>query len=187
MTMPNTPTPPIKGVKITWQKIHEDDRGQFTTAFLTEPVAPVEVMSVISQVNFIKTKRNVLRGAHVSLKPQHKAFMVLKGTVRQRLVDCRKGSPTYGKCWDVDHKVVDGYRMVVHVPPFVASAIISYTKATLVYATDTLYDPDVELSVNLYTQDKTFDILETFTVSEKDKNGVSVTTAGDKIDEYNHC
>lgn len=164
-----------------------DDRGNLTPLFSNQDNVYGSDFKGIKQVNLIKTKKNVLRGAHVSKEAQHKIIVLLKGIINHMMVELREGKnfpvgTSHTNVYDAD---VDGPIMIV-VPPFVASAIYSHTKATILYATDTYFDENLELSVCVGSEEY-FSLNQNIpvVVSDKDSKTVNALTASELINEHN--
>ncbi|MEG1728150.1 MAG: dTDP-4-dehydrorhamnose 3,5-epimerase family protein [Bacteroidaceae bacterium] len=172
-----------KGVKVFRVASFADSRGELMPTFSDEGGVFGENFGGIKQVNIIKTKKHVLRGAHVSIDPQHKLVMVTKGTVTQVLLDLlplNKGN-------DATQYIIrhDGdCPIIVLVPPYIANALYSVTKATIVYATDTHFNEDLELSVSLSSPQE-WEYGDTLPLqSAKDEKSISVAEARSKMYEH---
>jgi len=88
----------ISGLKILKTKIYKDKRGHFKEVFKKKLFKNLnfrfECMSV--------SKKNVLRGLHIQLKnPQAKLITVMHGKIFDVVVDLRKNSKTFGKCFSL--------------------------------------------------------------------------------------
>ena len=88
----------IAGLKILKTKIYRDNRGHFKELFKK---------NLFKNLNFkfdcmSASKKNVLRGLHIQLKnPQAKLITVMHGKIFDVVVDLRKNSKTFGKCFSL--------------------------------------------------------------------------------------
>ena len=79
----------IKGVN------YYDNRGYFREIFKALFIKKKLIFWCIS-----KSKKNVIRGLHFQKKPKQEIFVsVLKGKIFDVVLDLRKNSKTYGKCY----------------------------------------------------------------------------------------
>ena len=122
-----------------------------------------------------------IRGLHLQLPPheQGKLVRVLRGRILDVIVDLRPGSPTVGRSDQVELDTSLG--RLLWVPPGFAHGFCTLEPDTEVfYKVDSPYRPDAELSVAW--DDPTLNInwpveANDVVLSEKDKNGVSLTEA----------
>ena len=71
----------------------DDKRGTFRELIIQKKIKSKIIFTVFS-----KSKKNVLRGLHMQRKfPQGKYVSVIKGSILDVVVDCRKNSKTFGK------------------------------------------------------------------------------------------
>lgn len=91
------------GLKIFDPAVFSDSRGYFVETFNenTFKNAGIEVRFV--QDNESKSQYGVVRGLHYQQNPhaQAKLVRVISGEVLDVVVDIRKGSPTYGKSYEI--------------------------------------------------------------------------------------
>lgn len=92
---------PIPGAYLTSRPASLDDRGSFTKV-LGEGDEPGVAPFVTREVFWSASRRGVFRGMHVQLppRPAAKVVFVVHGTVRDFLLDLRRGSPTEGQLWE---------------------------------------------------------------------------------------
>jgi len=93
-----------------------DARGYFSEVFRENVFAEAGVKASFVQENLSHSTRGVLRGLHFQRAPQALAKVVrcLSGEVFDVAVDCRKGSPTFGK-W-VGETLSSENRRMLYVP-----------------------------------------------------------------------
>ena len=131
----------IPRVLIIEPKIFGDARGFFLETFQAERYAPHGIDRPFVQDNLSRSARGTLRGLHFqNPKPQGKLVTVLRGAVRDVVVDVRIGSPTFGR-----HVVVeldDDNRRQLWVPRGVAHGfVVRSDSADFFYKCDDLYSP----------------------------------------------
>lgn len=122
-----------------------------------------------------------VRGLHLQLPPheQGKLVRVLRGRILDVVVDLRPGSATLGATDQVELSEVDGH--LLWVPPGLAHGFCTLEPDTEVfYKVDAPYRPEAELSVAW--NDPNLNIewpvsADDAVLSEKDKNGISLTEA----------
>ena len=93
----------LPGVLIIEPKIFGDARGFFLETFQAQRYALHGIDRPFVQDNLSRSARGTLRGLHFqNPKPQGKLVTVLRGAVRDVVVDVRVGSPTFGRHVAVD-------------------------------------------------------------------------------------
>jgi dTDP-4-dehydrorhamnose 3,5-epimerase len=92
------------GLKVFEPKVFADSRGYFFESFNQRTFHEEGINSVFVQDNESKSSYGVLRGLHYQLNPfaQAKLVRVVEGAVLDVVVDIRKGSPTFGKCFSIE-------------------------------------------------------------------------------------
>lgn len=140
-----TPTP-LKDCFILEPSIFEDERGIFIETFNKKTFDKVTGLSVnFVQDNQSISTRGVLRGLHYQKGAfaQAKLVRVVKGKVKDIVVDIRKDSPTFGQHFsiildDVDHKQL-------FVPRGFAHGFITLSEnSVFAYKCDNLYNKESE-------------------------------------------
>lgn len=91
------------GLKIFEPRVFADSRGYFFESFNKNTFTEAGITAEFVQDNESKSQRGVLRGLHYQLNPmaQSKLVRVIEGEVLDVVVDIRKGSPTFGKHFDI--------------------------------------------------------------------------------------
>ena len=124
----------INDVKLITPFYMEDDRGYFLKSIEKDIFYEWGIDVDVFETFETYSKQGVIRGMHFQTNnPQAKIVRVLKGEVRDVIVDLRKGSGTFGK-----HIVVslsDSNRKIIWIPKGFAhgfeviskDAIVSYT------------------------------------------------------------
>ena len=82
-------------------RVFEDSRGYFFESYNESTFKQEGVYMRWVQDNQSSSTYGVIRGLHYQLPPyaQTKLVRVLRGEILDVVVDIRKGSPTYGKCY----------------------------------------------------------------------------------------
>jgi dTDP-4-dehydrorhamnose 3,5-epimerase len=131
----------IPGVLIIQPKIFGDARGFFLETFQAKRYADIGIVRPFVQDNLSRSVRGTLRGLHFQHpKEQGKLVTVLRGAVRDVVVDVRIGSPTFGKHVAVD--LDDENRHQLFVPRGFAHGFVARSdSADFFYKCDELYSP----------------------------------------------
>lgn len=167
----------ILHVKLLEPTVFGDERGFFLETFrkdwFKENVADVSFV----QDNHSKSKQGILRGLHFqTVQPQGKLVRVVSGEVFDVAVDCRKGSPTFGK-WVGEILNAENKRQLWVPAGFAHGFIVKSEFAEFVYKCTDYYHPNSEITLQWndpVVGVKWPDSVEP-TLSEKDKNGLSWT------------
>ena len=93
----------IDGPLVIYPDVYSDDRGYFFESFNEK-----EFKEKVANIDFVQDNESmsadgVIRGLHFQKPPfdQAKLVRVVSGAVIDVAVDLRKGSPTYGRYWNV--------------------------------------------------------------------------------------
>jgi dTDP-4-dehydrorhamnose 3,5-epimerase len=131
----------IPGVLIIEPKIFGDARGFFLETFNADRYAGGGIAAPFVQDNLSRSARGTLRGLHFqNPKPQGKLVTVLRGAVRDVVVDVRVGSPTFGRHVAVD--LDEENRRQLWVPRgFAHGFVVRSDSADFFYKCDELYSP----------------------------------------------
>ena len=160
----------------------EDARGVFSIPYETEAAVAAGLPTRFVQDNqSVSYAAGTVRGLHLQLPPheQGKLVRVLRGRILDVVVDLRPDSATLGATDQVELGDDDGH--LLWVPPGFAHGFCTLELDTEVfYKVDAPYRPEAELSVAW--NDPTLNIewpvaAEDVVLSEKDKNGISLTEA----------
>jgi dTDP-4-dehydrorhamnose 3,5-epimerase len=94
----------IQGLMVIEPTVFEDSRGYFFEAYNQSLFEKNGITTPFVQDNQSKSSYGVIRGLHYQLNPsaQAKLVRVLEGKILDVAVDIRKGSPTYGKHFDIE-------------------------------------------------------------------------------------
>tara|TARA_Y100000591_G_C21716690_1_gene636504 strand:+ start:359 stop:877 length:519 start_codon:yes stop_codon:yes gene_type:complete len=143
-----------------------DSRGYFREVLIEKIVKKRFKFTVVS-----KSKKNVVRGLHMQRKfQQGKYISVLKGKILDVVVDCRKGSKTFGKHF----KIVIGQKnsKSIYVPPGFIHGFLGLESENIVIYSCTEYR-DKNSEIGIMWNDKDLKInwkIRKPILSVKDKN-----------------
>ena len=164
----------IPGVLIIEPKKFGDTRGFFLETFQAERYASHGIAGPFVQDNLSRSARGTLRGLHFqNPKPQGKLVTVLRGAVRDVVVDVRVGSPTFGRHVVVD--LDDDNRRQLWVPRgFAHGFVVRSDSADFFYKCDELYSPADEKVLRWNDPELGIDWgVETPLLSPRDRDGKS--------------
>jgi len=120
----------IKGLKIIQIDCHEDNRGCFYE-FYNKKYDSLINGTRFAQINFSKSKKNVFRGMHLLKdEQQYKLIKCINGKVLDIVIDCRKGSSTYKKCFKIELSASCNYELLI--PPGCAHGFLSYENDSII-------------------------------------------------------
>ena len=170
MVVRNTP---IKDLLILEPQVFEDSRGYFFEAYNKQKLVNAGLNIDFVQDNQSKSSYGVLRGLHFQKNPkaQTKLVRVLEGAIFDIAVDCRIGSPTFGKWFGIELSSENKKQLLV--PQGFAHGFSVLSQTTIVfYKCDELYSPEYDAGIAY--NDPTLNIdwkipAENIILSEKDK------------------
>lgn len=142
--MPFTPTG-IAGLLIYEPKVLTDDRGYFFESYNAQTFQQAGLNFSFVQDNQARSTYGVLRGLHYQHEPyaQTKLIRVLEGRIIDVVVDIRKGSPTYGKSYEIELSAANKLQLLVPKGFAHGYAVISET-AEVMYKCDAFYNKACE-------------------------------------------
>jgi dTDP-4-dehydrorhamnose 3,5-epimerase len=165
----------IPGVLIIEPKIFGDARGFFLETFQADRYAAAGIGRPFVQDNVSRSVKGALRGLHFqNPKPQGKLVTVLRGAVRDVVVDVRVGSPTLGKHVAVD--LDDENRRQVWAPRGLAHGfVVRSESADFFYKCDEFYSAADEKVLRWNDPDLSIDWgVDAPLVSPRDSEGRSL-------------
>src|SRR5690606_2294811 len=94
----------IDGLVVIEPRVFGDNRGYFTSPYISENFDKLVSKTVFTQDNESLSSKGVLRGLHFQKPPfeQAKLVRVIRGRVIDVALDLRKKSPTYGKHFAIE-------------------------------------------------------------------------------------
>ena len=165
----------FRGLEIIKPKFFKDERGYFFESF-NQKIFKNKISHKLSfcQENESFSKRGVIRGLHYQLPPfaQSKLVRVVHGKVLDVVVDIRKVSPSFGKCFSKELSAEN--RIQLFIPKGFAHGYITLSDFSIFsYKVDNYYNEKSERGI-LYN-DSLLNIdwklnKEEFILSEKDQN-----------------
>jgi dTDP-4-dehydrorhamnose 3,5-epimerase len=139
----------IPEVKIVTPARLGDHRGFFSEVYNRRALAEAGIDVAFVQDNHsYSAERGTLRGLHCQCPPatQTKLLRVLRGAVIEVALDCRVGSPTFGRHVMVELLAARGDQILC--PKGFAHATLTMERHTEVtYKVDAYYAPELELGV----------------------------------------
>ncbi len=122
-------------------KVFEDNRGYFFESY-NEKIFEQEGVDIrFVQDNQSSSSYGVIRGLHYQLDPyaQTKLIRVLSGRILDVAVDLRKGSPTYGRHFDLELSAENRKQLLVP-KGFAHGFSVLSEKAEVMYKCDAFYN-----------------------------------------------
>ncbi len=162
---------PIAGVLLIEPRVFTDSRGTFFESFNEKSLKEAGLNFDFVQDNQSVSKKNVIRGLHFQRPPyeQGKLVRVIKGSVIDIALDLRKGSPTFGRHYDIE--LNDKNNLMLWIPPgFAHGFSVLEDDTVFLYKVTNYYHAasesgiiynDIDLNINWGVKDAI--------VSEKDK------------------
>jgi len=182
----------IIGVKTVTFERFVDERGFFTETFRSTDFINNELKifpNGIMQTNESFSQKNVLRGLHFQWNPNMgKLVRTITGHMVDLILDLRKGSPTQGKimAFDMPATSTNTYNTWIWVPEGCAHGNFFLEDSYIEYFCSGAYNSECEAGVSPFADDidwsicdanlknKFFELKNSFIVSPKDINGLSV-------------
>ena len=158
----------FKNLIVINSKNFYDKRGYFREILIEKLVKKKFVFNVVS-----KSKKNVLRGLHMQKKnPQGKYITVIKGSILDVVVDCRKNSKTFGKHYKII--ISEKNAKSIYVPPGFIHGFVGLKKENIVLYSCTNYrDKNSEFGVIWDDKDLKIDWgVKKPILSSKDRNNL---------------
>lgn len=123
----------FKDLLIIKRPTHNDNRG-----FLKELFEQNKIKKKFIFDYFSLSKKNVIRGLHLQLKkPQAKLISVMTGKIFDVVLDCRKGSPTFGRHFTINISAKDNTSL--YIPEGFAHGFCSLENNTILYYKNSNY------------------------------------------------
>jgi len=138
----------FEDVIVITPRVFTDERGYFCETYNADNLKELGFEEDMVQDNQSKSQKNVIRGLHYQWgAPMGKLVRVVKGSVRDVIVDIRKGSHTYGE--SESFLLTDENNRQLWVPPGFAHGILSLEDDTIVsYKCSNVYNSDGESGIN---------------------------------------
>ena len=127
-------------------KRFEDERGWFSETWNARAFRELGIEADFVQDNHSLSRRaGTVRGIHFQRPPhaQAKLVRVVRGSIRDVVVDLRAGSPTYGRSLAVELSAAGGEQ--IYVPAGYGHGFVTREPDTeVVYKVDAFYDRDAD-------------------------------------------
>ncbi|MBN1116094.1 MAG: dTDP-4-dehydrorhamnose 3,5-epimerase [Bacteroidales bacterium] len=139
---------PIKDLLIIEPKVFGDSRGYFFEAFNENVLKENGINIRFVQDNQSSSSYGVVRGLHYQKDPkaQTKLVRVLEGTIFDVAVDCRKGSPSFGKWFGLELTAEN--KKQLFIPKGFAHGFSVLSKnAVVFYKCDEFYAPESDAGI----------------------------------------
>ncbi len=121
------------GLLVIKRPTHYDNRG-----FLKELFEQKKFKKKFIFDYFSFSKKNVVRGLHIQLKkPQAKLISVISGKIFDVVLDCRKRSSTFGKCFTICISANDNTSL--YIPEGFAHGFCSLANNTVIFYKNSNY------------------------------------------------
>lgn len=129
-------------------RVFGDSRGYFFESYSARKFHANGIDLVFVQDNQARSTYGVIRGLHYQKDPyaQTKLIRALEGTILDVVVDCRKGSPTFGKVFSIELSAENKLQLLVPKGFAHGYSVLSET-AEVLYKCDHFYSKESEGSV----------------------------------------
>lgn len=150
--------------------IHSDLRGDFIKIFNSKVMEEYGLNVKIKEIYYSTSKKNVLRGMHFQTPPyDHAKFVqVINGQILDVVIDIRKSSKTFGKCFSIILSSIDGKSL--YIPTGFAHGYLALEdNTTVLYQTTSEYSNENDQGLKYSSIPFKWPI-EKPIISERDRN-----------------
>ncbi|GAO41210.1 dTDP-4-dehydrorhamnose 3,5-epimerase [Flavihumibacter petaseus] len=135
----------FQGLWIFEPKVFGDDRGYFYESYSARAFQANGLEFHFVQDNQARSSYGVVRGLHYQEHPycQTKLIRALEGTILDVVVDCRKGSPTYGKVFSIELSAENKKQLLIPAG-FAHGYSVLTEQAEVMYKVDRFYHKESE-------------------------------------------
>ncbi|MCA0397865.1 MAG: dTDP-4-dehydrorhamnose 3,5-epimerase [Bacteroidetes bacterium] len=136
------------GLLVIEPKLFGDSRGYFFESYSARNFKANGIDIVFVQDNQARSSYGVVRGLHYQKDPfpQTKLIRALEGKILDVVVDCRKGSPSFGKVFSIELSAENKLQLLVPKGFAHGYSVLSET-AEVLYKCDHFYSKESEGSV----------------------------------------
>lgn len=136
------------GLLVYEPRVFDDGRGYFFESYSARTFEVNGVDYVFVQDNQARSSYGVVRGLHYQKDPyaQTKLIRALQGSILDVVVDCRNGSPTFGKVFSIELSAANKLQLLVPKGFAHGYSVLSET-AEVLYKCDHFYSKESEGSV----------------------------------------
>ncbi|MGA1976737.1 MAG: dTDP-4-dehydrorhamnose 3,5-epimerase [Bacteroidales bacterium] len=140
----------FNGLLVIKPAVFADNRGYFFESFSQKSFKEAGLVFNPVQDNESKSTKGVIRGLHYQLKPyqQAKLVRVVEGRIYDVVLDLRKKSPAFGRCFGVELDSESKCQLLVPSGFAHGFSVLSDT-AVIQYKVDNLYDKMSERGIAL--------------------------------------
>lgn len=172
----------IPGVLLIEPRVHRDERGFFFESYNSAAWKDAGIKDDLGQDNHSFSTAGVLRGLHAQVeRPQAKLVRVIEGEIYDVAVDIRPGSPSFGK-WVAAVLSAENFHQLYIPPGFAHGFCVQSSRAQVIYKVSGSWDPADEITIAWDDPQLAIDWpVEKPVVSEKDRCGVSLAEANDRL------
>jgi dTDP-4-dehydrorhamnose 3,5-epimerase len=138
----------IDGLKVLHLRKLADSRGAFTKIFNQDFFVANKLTTDFKESYFSVSHKNVVRGMHFQTPPADhtKLVFVNQGSILDVVLDIRKDSGTYGKCFSTN--VGDDDPKVIYIPVGCAHGFLSLQDNTIVsYIQTSVYNKECDFGI----------------------------------------
>ena len=173
----------LEGILILKNTSFVDKRGIFRELWSKHKFNEFSLNLNFTQDNFSISKKNVVRGLHMQIKPheQIKYVQVLKGSIIDVAVDLRKESKTFGQHIKIELNESNNFGLLI--PAGFAHGFVSLSNETILfYKCSSKYDEKSEITIKWDDPCLAIDWnVENPVISLKDSNGISLHQYKNKL------
>ena len=140
---------PFEGLLILQTVTFQDNRGGFQKLFNYDFFKGNGLDYDFREFYYSVNKANVVRGMHFQTPPfdHTKVVYVSRGRIKDVVVDIRKNSKTYGKCFSIE--LDDQKGQYLYIPKGFAHGFVSFEDGSIVnYAQTTCYAKDNDCGID---------------------------------------
>ncbi len=140
---------PFEGLYIIETNNFQDERGSFQKVFNYDFFKDNGLITEFKEFYYSLNKEGVRRGMHFQIPPYDhvKVVYVSLGKILDVVVDIRKGSSTYGKCFSIE--LDDKKAQYLYIPKGFAHGFLSLQNNTIVnYAQTTCYNRECDCGIS---------------------------------------
>ncbi|ULQ54801.1 dTDP-4-dehydrorhamnose 3,5-epimerase [Flavihumibacter fluvii] len=133
------------GLLIYEPRVFGDDRGYFFESYNVATFRAAGINYQFVQDNQARSTFGVVRGLHFQHDPyaQTKLIRAIEGSILDVVVDCRKGSPTFGQVYSIQLTAANKLQLLVPKGFAHGYSVLSET-AEVLYKCDVLYNKESE-------------------------------------------
>ncbi len=155
--------------------IMKDNRGLFTKTFNTSIFEKNNLDFTIQESYYSISDKNVIRGMHFQTPPyeHQKIVYVTKGKVLDVVIDLRKNSPGFKKCFST--LLSEENRNILYIPVGFAHGFKSLeNESCVVYCQSTVYSPQDDCGIYYDSINFNWNNSSDIIVSDRDKKFVNL-------------